>query len=85
MKQFILLSSPEEHQLCDGAGCEPGPCWEQGWELSPGLCQSQAVMKTSVSLHTHVCMCAKTLCDPMDYSLPGPLSKEFFRQEYWNG
>ena len=36
MKQFILLSSPEEHQLCDGAGCEPGPCWEQGWELKSG-------------------------------------------------
>ena len=26
-----------------------------------------------------------TLCDPMDSSLPGPLSMEFSRQEYWSG
>ena len=26
-----------------------------------------------------------TLCDPMDYSLPGPLSMEFSSQEYWSG
>ena len=26
-----------------------------------------------------------TLCDPMDYSPPGPLSKELSRQEYWRG
>ena len=25
------------------------------------------------------------LCDPMDCSLPGPLSMGFSRQEYWNG
>ena len=25
-----------------------------------------------------------TLCDPMNYSPPAPLSMEFFRQEYWN-
>ena len=37
------------------------------------------------------CMQAKsiqsclTLCSPMDCSLPGPLSKGFFRQENWNG
>ena len=24
-------------------------------------------------------------CDPMDGSPPGPLSVEFFRQEYWSG
>ena len=24
-----------------------------------------------------------TICDPMDYSLPAPLSLGFFRQEYW--
>ena len=24
-------------------------------------------------------------CDPMDYSLPAPLSMEFSRQEYWSG
>ena len=26
-----------------------------------------------------------TLCDPMDYSPPGPLSMESSRQEYWSG
>ena len=26
-----------------------------------------------------------TLCDPLDYSPPGTLSMEFFRQEYQNG
>ena len=25
-----------------------------------------------------------TLCDPVDYSLPAPLSLEFSRQEYWS-
>ena len=25
-----------------------------------------------------------TLCDPMDCSLPAPLSMEFSRQEYWS-
>ena len=26
-----------------------------------------------------------TLCDPMDYSPPGPLSMGFSKQEYWSG
>ena len=26
-----------------------------------------------------------TLCDAMDYNLPGSLSMEFSRQEYWSG
>ena len=26
-----------------------------------------------------------SLCEPMDYSPPAPLSKGFSRQEYWNG
>ena len=26
-----------------------------------------------------------TLCEPMDYSLPGSLSMGFSRQEYWSG
>ena len=26
-----------------------------------------------------------TLCDPIDCSLPAPLSMGFSRQEYWNG
>ena len=35
-----------------------------------------------------VCVCAQscpTLCDPMDCSLPGSLTMEFSRQEYWSG
>ena len=28
---------------------------------------------------------AQTICDPMDYSPPGPLSMEFSRQEYYSG
>ena len=34
------------------------------------------------------CLVAKscpTLCDPMDYSPPAPLSVEFSRQDYWSG
>ena len=26
-----------------------------------------------------------TLCDPMDYSLPGSFVHEIFQQEYWSG
>ena len=38
-----------------------------------------------------VCVCVLvtqsclTLCDPMDYSLPGCSTHEFSRQEYWSG
>ena len=34
------------------------------------------------------CLVAKscpTLCDPMDYSPPAPMSVEFSRQDYWSG
>ena len=33
-------------------------------------------------MHAHACL---ILCDPMASSLPGPLSMEFSRQEYWSG
>ena len=32
-------------------------------------------------VHAQSCL---TLCDPTDYSPPGPLSTGFPRQEYWN-
>ena len=32
-----------------------------------------------------VCLVMLTLCDPMDYSPPGPLSMGISRQEYWSG
>ena len=38
-------------------------------------------MKVKVLL-AQLCL---TLCDPMDCSLPAPLSLEFSRQEYWSG
>ena len=40
----------------------------------------------TVWLVKEVCVCVQlcmTLCDPMDCSLPAPLSMEFSRQEYW--
>ena len=48
---------------------------------------------TQLSTHAHIymCMCAKPLqsflilYNPMDYSLPAPLSMGFSRQEYWSG
>ena len=39
-------------------------------------------------LKIHVLFCTQlclTFCDPMDCSLPGPLSTGFSRQEYWSG
>ena len=39
------------------------------------------LMKVKVLL-AQLCL---TLCDPMDCSLPAPLSLEFSRQEYWSG
>ena len=39
-------------------------------------------IKVYVSSVTQLC---KTLCDPMDYSLPGSSVLEFSRQEYWSG
>ena len=33
-----------------------------------------------ICLHLHACSVTQS-CDPMDYSLPGPLSIEFSRQE----
>ena len=39
-------------------------------------------------MHDDANACAEswlTLCDPMDCTLPAPLSIEFFRQEYWSG
>ena len=42
----------------------------------------------SFSFYSPVCVCAQlclTLCNPMDCSLPAPLSMEFSKQEYWSG
>ena len=32
-----------------------------------------------------MCLVISTLCDPMDYSPPGPLFMGISRQEYWSG
>ena len=34
---------------------------------------------------SEVAQLCQTLCNPMDCSLPGSLSMEFSRQEYWSG
>ena len=36
-------------------------------------------------IESEVAQSCLTLCNPMDRSLPGPLSMEFSRQEYWSG
>ena len=48
------------------------------------------IRKAFSTMHS-VCMSSKlrqscpTLCDPMDYSLPGSSIQGFSRQEYWSG
>ena len=37
-----------------------------------------------VCAHTHALSCP-TLCDPIDYTPPAPLSMGFSKQEYWSG
>ena len=36
---------------------------------------------TTRYVHVYIVICHVLLCDPMDCSLAGPLSMEFFRQE----
>ena len=36
-------------------------------------------------MHAKSLQLCPTLCDPMDYSLPGFSVMEFSRQEYWSG
>ena len=68
--------------------------------LMPEWINCNVCVYTFIHIQTHIhkkwdipaaaccCLIAKpclTLCDPMDGSPPGPLSTEFFRQEYWSG
>ena len=36
-------------------------------------------------VHAKLLQSCLTLCDPMDYSLPGSSVQGFSRQEYWSG
>ena len=36
-------------------------------------------------MHAKALQSCLTLCKPMDYSLSGPLSMGFSRQDYWSG
>ena len=40
---------------------------------------------SSIQFHAKSLQSCQTLCDPMDYSLPGSLPMGFSRQEYWSG
>ena len=52
--------------------------WPQmTWEWPPAWKTKRVVETVSCSVIS--------LCDPMDCSLPAPLSMEFSRQEYWSG
>ena len=61
-------------------------CPEVGWDH---VTNSNQLAKSRNEVCT--CVCTKsfqlcpTFCDPVDCSLPDPLSMEFSRQEYWNG
>ena len=54
------------------------------WDLKISLFSQKAKSVQTCKIST-VCLVMLTLCNPMDYSPPGPLSMGISRQEYWNG
>ena len=69
---------PALQKVCGGG-------WGPGQSFGPLNRDSR-----SIGTITHICVCFvaqlwPTLCHPMDCSLAGSLSMEFFRQEYWSG
>ena len=42
-------------------------------------------LKGLIFFESEVTQSCPTLCDPMDYSLPGSSIRGFSRQEYWSG
>ena len=51
--------------------------------LSGSVTSAKALLVYEVKVPvTQLCL---TLCDPMDYSPPPPLSTKFSRQDYWRG
>ena len=49
-------------------------CWSLAWRI---------LSITLQACESEVTQSCPTLCDPMDYSLPAPLSMGFSRQEFW--
>ena len=45
---------------------------------------AEELLESSMKVKVLVAQSCPTLCDPMDFSLPGS-SVEFSRQEYWSG
>ena len=59
-----------------------------GWIYSHHRAFDYKALPVCVCACAHACMCVKsclTFCNPIDYSLLGSLSMEFFRQGYWWG
>ena len=54
-------------------------CGQRTW--GEGLSQEDTI-GSCVCVHTQSC---PTLCNPMDYSLPGSLVQRIFQKEYWRG
>ena len=53
--------------------------------LHPQLGNQVAVILKVKESEREVAQSCPTLCDPVDCSLPGPLSMGLSRQEYWSG
>ena len=47
--------------------------------------ESQVWRNQTVVLKSEVAQLCPSLCDPMDYRLPGSSIRGIFRQEYWSG
>ena len=59
--------------------------WAEVLVLSLELVNNSLLLKPKDKVKALVTQSCPTLCDSMDYSLPGSLSMEFSRQEYWSG
>ena len=69
------ISHPVRGQLCIECLFPRRPHIQHGVPCS-GAC---------LCVHLKSLQSCSALCDPMDYSLPTPLSLRFSRQEYWSG
>ena len=70
---FIFLSS----KITADGGCSH--------DIKRSLLLGRKAMTNLVKGKVSVAQSCPTLFDPVDYSLPAPLSIEFSRQEYWSG
>ena len=73
-----------------GAACtktqrKEGAYHDQGIERKPLLPALLSEEESDFRLCVLVAQSCMAFCNPMDYSLPGPLPMDFSRQEYWSG